>query len=92
MLLGFAGGFRRSELAALNCEDVLTTEDGLVVKLRRSIYRLQKLIYTFRCRKAKMCQNWKWFPHWRATSRTIAERPRLTSAGGLVLRESMAAG
>ena len=36
LLLGFAGGFRRSELAALDCQDVLATEDGLVVKLRRS--------------------------------------------------------
>jgi site-specific recombinase XerD len=36
LLLGFAGGFRRSELAALDIEDVLPTEDGLVVKLRRS--------------------------------------------------------
>ena len=36
LLLGFAGGFRRSELAALNVEDVLATEDGLVVKLLRS--------------------------------------------------------
>jgi len=36
LLLGFAGGFRRSELAALDVEDVLPTEDGLVVKLRRS--------------------------------------------------------
>ena len=36
LLLGFAGGFRRSELAALDVGDVLPTEDGLVVKLRRS--------------------------------------------------------
>src|SRR3954453_7751559 len=36
LLLGFAGGFRRSELAALDVEDVLPTEEGLVVKLRRS--------------------------------------------------------
>ena len=36
LLLGFAGGFRRSELAALDVEDVLATEDGLIVKLRRS--------------------------------------------------------
>jgi integrase len=36
LLLGFAGGFRRSELAALDVEDVKMTEDGLVVKLRRS--------------------------------------------------------
>ena len=36
LLLGFAGGFRRSELAALDVGDVLATEDGIVVKLRRS--------------------------------------------------------
>lgn len=36
LLLGFAGGFRRSELAALHVEDVLPTNEGLVVKLRRS--------------------------------------------------------
>jgi integrase len=36
LLLGFAGGFRRSELTALDVADVLPTEDGLVVKLRRS--------------------------------------------------------
>jgi integrase len=36
ILLGFAGGFRRSELAALDIEDVQHTEDGMVVKLRRS--------------------------------------------------------
>jgi integrase len=36
LLLGFAGGFRRSELAALDVGDVLATDDGLVMKLRRS--------------------------------------------------------
>jgi hypothetical protein len=36
LLLGFAGGFRRSELAALEVADVLTNDDGLVVKLLRS--------------------------------------------------------
>jgi site-specific recombinase XerD len=36
LLLGFAGGFRRSELAALNVDDVQSTDDGLVIKLRRS--------------------------------------------------------
>ncbi len=36
LLLGFAGGFRRSEIAALNVDDVESTDDGLVVKLRRS--------------------------------------------------------
>ena len=37
MLLGFAGGFRRSELVALNCEDLQFDDEGrLRVTLRRS--------------------------------------------------------
>jgi integrase len=36
LLLGFAGAFRRSELAALNVEDIALTDDGLVVTIRRS--------------------------------------------------------
>lgn len=36
LVMGFAGGFRRSELAALNVEDVAETGDGLVLSLRRS--------------------------------------------------------
>ena len=36
LLLGFSGAFRRSELVALNFEDVLETLDGLVLTLRRS--------------------------------------------------------
>lgn len=36
LLLGFSGAFRRSELVALNAEDVLETGDGLVLTLRRS--------------------------------------------------------
>jgi len=36
LVMGFAGGFRRSELAGLNVEDVAETEDGLVLSLRRS--------------------------------------------------------
>jgi len=36
LLLGFSGAFRRSELVALNKEDVVETADGLVVTLRRS--------------------------------------------------------
>ena len=36
LLLGFAGGFRRSELAALQVSDVAFTEDGAVVTLRRT--------------------------------------------------------
>jgi hypothetical protein len=35
-LIGFAGGFRRSELAALTAEDIEVVEDGLCVLLRRS--------------------------------------------------------
>src|SRR5581483_10059272 len=36
LLVGFAGGFRRSELAGLNVEDISVEKDGLVVNLRRS--------------------------------------------------------
>lgn len=36
LLLGFAGAFRRSELAALDLADLDFTRDGLVVTLRRS--------------------------------------------------------
>jgi site-specific recombinase XerD len=36
LLLGFAGGFRRSELIGLNCDDVTLVRQGLEVTLRRS--------------------------------------------------------
>jgi site-specific recombinase XerD len=36
LLIGFAGGFRRSELAPLNIENVIDTEDGLKILIRRS--------------------------------------------------------
>lgn len=36
LLLGFAGAFRRSELVALNVEDLEFTPDGLIVLVRRS--------------------------------------------------------
>ena len=36
LLFGFAGGFRRSELARLAVEDILREKDGLVINLRRS--------------------------------------------------------
>lgn len=36
LLLGFAGAFRRSELVALDCEDIEETTDGLRVTIRRS--------------------------------------------------------
>jgi integrase len=36
LLVGFAGGFRRSELAALGMADITETEDGLKVLIRRS--------------------------------------------------------
>src|ERR1035437_1037313 len=36
LLAGFAGGFRRSELAALDVGDVSETEDGFVIRVRRS--------------------------------------------------------
>ena len=36
LLVGFAGGFRRSELVSLNVRDLKFTNDGLTVTLRRS--------------------------------------------------------
>ena len=36
ILIGFAGGFRRSELVGLNCDDVVLVRQGLEVTLRRS--------------------------------------------------------
>jgi integrase len=36
LLIGFAGGFRRSELVALDCADVETVRQGLIVTIRRS--------------------------------------------------------
>jgi integrase len=36
LLIGFAGGFRRTELIGLNCDDVVQVRQGLVVTLRRS--------------------------------------------------------
>lgn len=36
LLVGFAGAFRRSELVALNVEDVTLTGEGLVIMIRRS--------------------------------------------------------
>lgn len=36
LLVGFAGGFRRSELVALEVADVVSVPDGLLVTLRRS--------------------------------------------------------
>ena len=36
LLLGFTGAFRRSELAALNVEDLFFSEEGLIVNLAMS--------------------------------------------------------
>jgi site-specific recombinase XerD len=36
LLLGFAGAFRRSELVALNVEDIEETPEGMLITLRRS--------------------------------------------------------
>jgi integrase len=36
LLIGFAGGFRRSELCALDCTDVEHVRQGLIVTIRRS--------------------------------------------------------
>jgi len=36
LLMGFAGGFRRSEIVALDVEDISETADGLTIRVRRS--------------------------------------------------------
>jgi len=36
LLVGFAGGFRRSEIVSLDVEDIAETADGLVIRVRRS--------------------------------------------------------
>ena len=36
LLIGFAGGFRRSEIVGLNCNDVERVGQGVIVDLRRS--------------------------------------------------------
>ncbi|PPQ30802.1 hypothetical protein CCR94_11355 [Rhodoblastus sphagnicola] len=36
LLIGFAGGFRRSELCAINCTDLERVRQGLIITLRRS--------------------------------------------------------
>lgn len=36
LLIGYSGGFRRSELTSLTIEDTNFTEDGLIITLRRS--------------------------------------------------------
>jgi integrase len=36
LLVGFAGGFRRSEIVGLNCNDVERVRQGLIIALRRS--------------------------------------------------------
>ena len=36
LLLGFAGGFRRSEIVGLNCNDIERVRQGVIITLRRS--------------------------------------------------------
>ena len=36
ILIGFAGGFRRNEIVALNCEDLDFVQEGLKIDIRRS--------------------------------------------------------
>ncbi len=50
LLLGFAGGFRRSELVGIDVDDVSLHEEGLVVNLSRS-----KTDQTGRGRKVPIC-------------------------------------
>jgi integrase len=36
LLVGFAGGFRRSEIVGLNCDDIERVRQGVIITLRRS--------------------------------------------------------
>lgn len=54
LLLGFAGGFRRSELVGLDVEDVSLHDEGLVLNLSRS-----KTDQTGRGRKVPICYGTK---------------------------------
>ena len=36
LLIGFAGGLRRSELAAINCIDIERVREGIILTIRRS--------------------------------------------------------
>lgn len=36
LLIGFAGGFRRSELVALNCKDIEIVRQGMIITINRS--------------------------------------------------------
>lgn len=36
LLIGFAGGFRRSELVAINCNDIELVRQGMTINIRRS--------------------------------------------------------
>ncbi|WES30011.1 site-specific integrase [Varunaivibrio sulfuroxidans] len=36
LLIGFAGGFRRSELVSINCNDIEAVRQGIIVYIRRS--------------------------------------------------------
>jgi integrase len=36
LLIGFAGGFRRSEIVGLNCDDIERVRQGVIITLRRS--------------------------------------------------------
>jgi site-specific recombinase XerD len=64
LLLGFGGAFRRSELVALNVEDVEFTDDGLRVTIRRSKTDQERLGVTIAivrggaCCPAKALREW----------------------------------
>jgi site-specific recombinase XerD len=61
LLIGFAGGFRRSELVALTVQDVEFADEGLMVRLRRSTTdqegsgRLVGIAHMVRTRRRALC-------------------------------------
>ena len=59
LLLGFAGAFRRSELVALNVEDLEETPEGLLVTIRRGKTDQEALGRKVAIPRARLPSLWK---------------------------------
>jgi site-specific recombinase XerD len=69
LLLGFGGAFRRSELAALNVDDLEFTDDGLKITIRRSKTDQEGLGVTIAIIKGGACCPVKAVMEWCAAAR-----------------------
>jgi site-specific recombinase XerD len=72
LLLGFGGAFRRSELAALNVDDLEFTDDGLRVTIRRSKTDQEGQGVTIAIVKGGACCQVKAIMEWLAAARIEA--------------------